>query len=252
MAKLQYYHREPGEAQGKWITISGGASQGYQTELFETRIIYEVFTDFDFVNTAPGTFKCTRHYAIVNQGVSESHTEEYVGAIVSGNLRFNLSIGTYRAGHNMLEVIIDDTFHRSAKSGGITEEVDNIGRGNGFVLLNENDEFNQLMEVVAKYYTRVSLGGTGARIIVSGDKLDDNTELYRPGDIWVNPFDHGSVGSGQPSSGGGTVITGDFYTKDEVDQLLYNKNLFRITEDTQQMPANLKEFWVLVDDDDEE
>lgn len=185
MKKLQY------QQDGVWYDFaSGEPSTGGAKEYFQTRIINVVHTNFALDETE-NTFACTRKYYLYGESGPQVVEESYNSVIEEdGSLRFELMAQSFfKPQANMLEIIVNDTHHRSQKSGGIEELVNAGGRGYGFILNKRPaDDFTLLTEVNAKYYTNLSVGVNDSRIIVSGATLENDSAAYAIGDIWVNPY----------------------------------------------------------------
>ena len=179
LARIQYLDKKTNE----WIDISGGGQSGSSIAQYDTRIVFEVFTELYFQEdkltgivynhkNEPDTFEAEIQY--LNDPAFAPETK-YVEMPLS---RF------YAVGENRLEVIIDDTFFRTARSGGVIEHED----GKSFYYLIHSEEDKQVSEIVAKYYTRVRIGGDGVRIVVSETRpVTAPEDPFNRGDMWIDP-----------------------------------------------------------------
>lgn len=151
--------------ESSWLP-AGLKNDGTITIAKDAKIVYEVFT-IKRSDNGDGTFTYTN-------GEGNDRTKPLT---VEGFQTFELEKGTYVKSRNKIEVIIDDTLHRSAASGGLIE-IDE----ERIALTGKEEEGT---EVTVKYVQKFNVGTPYPRFYMG----DTEPERKEYGDFWLDTSD---------------------------------------------------------------
>jgi hypothetical protein len=150
------------QGEGGWIP-AGLTYDGNLTIAKDARIVYEVFRIVRSDN-GDGTFTYAK----------EDGEQRTKPLTADGKQAFELEKGSYIVKRNKIEAIINDTLHRSATAGGLTE-IDETR-------ISLDEKLVDGTKVTLKYFLKVNIGNPYPRFFINAE--EPNTADY--GDFWLD------------------------------------------------------------------